>query len=536
MNVYLSNYVIFSPFELTSHPRLKPIIYVISALVTGILLYQCYQYLNGESIFNRFWRVANDVDIEDSDDFIDIQSLNQTVEITFQDLIENSDEFALHTPFPTQDNLIKNFAITQQLRDEVVEHAKNVRPVMSSRVWSFIPKILNYKKDFGSCVEQELYEKMTPTQFVNRMLQKRPLMFCGAADSYLLREGVSGVGGFENIGTEEEEELELKEYQSYFEMSLAAFISLFVPTHFINDGSRHNLGVASPLGTYEPQGIYVGMVGARFEKPGLMEWAHMVITPDQNTAENGYGRDASLTNSKTIELRLWAELYQSQLGKHYAFPDYEEACLDDTGRYLLIQKNTYLDTYVYRERMKLIIESFLLEANERAKQQGKQAYLHVVGLGLGVWMLHSSQTDIAIDIYAELFRTHKLDHISDVDFSWFKGSQTCGGVSDQQIFDNCGHPIKIHFSHRNPADKLLDEDEGKLLIAQYAWDANAYPGNEYWSGMLTASGDPAAACCSTIPELQNPEINPHIRAESLIITEKIKSTSFFEKIKAWKLL
>lgn len=40
--------------------------------------------------------------------------------------------------------------------------------------------------------------------------------------------------------------------------------------------------------------------------------------------------------------------------------------------------------------------------------------------------------------------------------------------------------------------------------------ATANPCNEYWLGRLDASGDPVAACCSTIGELQNPEINPFL--------------------------
>ena len=49
----------------------------------------------------------------------------------------------------------------------------------------------------------------------------------------------------------------------------------------------------------------------------------------------------------------------------------------------------------------------------------------------------------------------------------------------------------------------------------FAWDGNSYIGNEYWEGMLTASGDPAAASCSFIPELLNPDINPKISGHNL---------------------
>merc|ERR1711964_7596 len=50
---------------------------------------------------------------------------------------------------------------------------------------------------------------------------------------------------------------------------------------------------------------------------------------------------------------------------------------------------------------------------------------------------------------------------------------------------------------------------GPLIVTNYAWDSNSYPGNEvYWGrDYFTSSGDPAAWCCSTVGRAGNPEIN-----------------------------
>merc|ERR1712071_465860 len=70
------------------------------------------------------------------------------------------------------------------------------------------------------------------------------------------------------------------------------------------------------------------------------------------------------------------------------------------------------------------------------------------------------------------------------------------------------HPrIRVVFSRRNPGEPVAGDE---LLVAMYAWDGNAFPGNEFWDGHLDNSGDPAAACCSAIAILQNPDLNHHL--------------------------
>jgi len=122
-------------------------------------------------------------------------------------------------------------------------------------------------------------------------------------------------------------------------------------------------------------------------------------------------------------------------------------------------------------------------------------------LGLGVWQICPQQAQWMIDVYKDILTVGNFEHIAVIDFSWFPDIPC-----EPEIKTNKGqHMIQIKFSKRDPAEKLDSSDY--LLVAMYAWDGNSYPGNEYWKGMLHASGDPAAACCSTISELQNPEIN-----------------------------
>jgi len=421
----------------------------------------------------------------------------------FATLIDKSEAFARRVTPPTQANRIAAIAGSDQEKQAIiVEQARTTYPILHAKVITLIDGFLQYKKNNGTAVEKTLYSTMDSTAFIDRLLTKRPLMFMGSDDRYWLRDGqMGGVGGFEAIGTDQEKApLLLQNYLSYDEMQISALIGMATPTYFINNGDRNNRGIPGPEGTYEQTGIYYGLVGARFEKRDKMESEHMLVTPD-HTKENGYGY------TDTGRFAAWTDLY----GRY--FPTFEYVGNSTSDRYINISNSArgkcYFDADVYKERMRLVIEPFLLDAQLRGQQQNKKVYVHVVGLGLGVWQVADEQTKLMLDVYASIIKEQKLDSIADINFSWFTKPDNSPFANDQVIQRN-GNTIKIHFSHRNPADKLTGQDEGKLLAACYAWDGNAYPGNEYWVGMLTASGDPAAACCSTIPELQNPEINDRV--------------------------
>jgi hypothetical protein len=314
------------------------------------------------------------------------------------------------------------------------------------------------------------------------------------------------------VGEDDEGMITIDEYMTYDEIAISSLIGVAVPTLFINSGGRNNMGY--PEDDHEEWGIYVALTGARFEKRDKMESLHMLVS-DYSTADNGYGEKA--TDSPRLKLlKIWAQFYNMKLPNNdFGFPSYTEVeeaynTNKDSGwasEFFQWKSNPYAPTVyinksLYKKRIAIILDPFLYEANDRALQCKKKAYVHAIGLGLGVWQICPQQAEWMVQVYHELLRERSFEHIAVIDFSWFPSEVQ---QQSQPIITKAGNSIEIRFSKRDPAEKLDNSDY--LLVAMYAWDGNSYPGNEYWRGMLHASGDPAAACCSTITELQNPEIN-----------------------------
>jgi hypothetical protein len=433
---------------------------------------------------------------------------------------------------------IAGFNIQKQIA--IAKHAESTYPIMHSKIKTLITDFLNYKKRYGTDIEKEFYNRnpMTVEDFIIRLLTKRPITFYDSSDKYMLQDGSKSRGkdlingGFRAIGTKSQlDPLILENYLSYDEMALSAFIGISSPTYFINKGDRENKSTPGENDTFELEGIYVGVVGPRHEAYGLMEAKYTIIRLDNNIINKQYGLNLAIYGLDPVlydeknPLTMWNKLFTTkEFPNGLTFPTFQEAqnaVTNGSNRFILIDNGqSFFDTFVYKERMRLVIELFLFEANERAQKKNTKAYVHVVGLGLGAWAitpmgtkLTDIETPLMLEVYAETIQNYNLSHISDINFSYFpalfnklKNPKIGTDITNGQELNG----IKIHFSKRNPADKLTGDDAGKLLVAMYPWDSNAYPGNEYWVGLIAATGDPAAAACSTIGELQNPEINNKI--------------------------
>lgn len=292
---------------------------------------------------------------------------------------------------------------------------------------------------------------------------------------------------WDRVGTKDErrnEYLKFAHYLTYDEIMLSSLLGVSSPSSFINDGDRYNKGIPGKKGDFEPRGIIIGLVAARFERRDHMDSAYIerpVSNPRQHPELHQIFRDFFAKVRGDVALDKGPQIKTVDLG---------------------------FDVEMYKARMRTTIDILLLEANTRARDANKKAYVHVVGLGLGVWQIHAEQATYYVEVFAEALnelRRFKIKHLGTLDFSWIQVPAT----TQKQVREAAAfHHADVIFSKRNPAGKLHGEKSQQLLVLSYAWDGNAFPGNEYWMGSLSASGDPAAASMSQISELHNPVINP----------------------------
>lgn len=427
-----------------------------------------------------------------------------------QELLQYSSDFPIQ--FPVQSVLCHALLKEQpDVSEEILEHHINsAYPVLHEAALTLYIDFLEYKKKFGTTQEKELYADMSVVDLVHRFLEKRAVTFCGRFDSYMLLSGEKGMSGWDEIGTKTETPpLVLQDCLSYDEIKLSAFLALSSYSVFLNTGSRRNCGIpSSSLETVRRHGVVVGIVGPRLSHGEIMDQHEIMVTKTQNVKKNGYGPTLQ-NNARHCWRQIWANFYGVP-----NLPTYNQVLksvqnMKAGERFVEVRTEMMFDNNMYAKRICIAAELLLLEAESRAAVENKQAYVHVVGFGLGVWMISGHQQKIFLDSFATcLKRLYPiLSHVSDVNFAWF-AENTCGGVGNGGRIGDDKHSIQILFSRRDPHSALVDaEDASKLLVVSYAWDGNSLPGNEFWINQLETSGDPANACSTQVSELQNPHVN-----------------------------
>ncbi|KAJ3210990.1 hypothetical protein HDU67_004835 [Dinochytrium kinnereticum] len=495
--------------------------------------------------------------------------------------LERSDRFFERHPAPVATNRLRTL-LKLPSSDHPLSPADASSMIRSSCtlahdavVRRLIPGFIAHKKRYGSKVEKSLYESITPRQLLKRLMTARPLAFYGRHDKTMLRSGITpkkASAQWHQVGTEKEgADIHLNQYLSYHEMQLSALIGASVPTRFINAGDRKNHGVMGLSGTFTESGIYVGLVGPRFNGAlTSMESEYLLVSKDFSTEANGFGKGGRAKNPAAADrLALLADLF---VGDGYSvgtmmpsspakpagtvhFPTFEEVAEfvvtnPGTEKYLELSSNTFLNVDAYKRRVAITAETLLLEANERAAAAFKDslssmgvkpietsddsttpivARVIVIGFGLGVWMKDARQISFFVKAFEDVIRGTPLPHVGEIVFSWIAGQDSLSGLPSGSIMCGAaGNDIRVEFSNGNPADLPQDmqlvlngRKVRRLLVASFAWDGNSYPGNEYWFGQKSGSGDSAAACCSLIGELMNPEVNPVV-VETLRVMERVQ--------------
>ncbi|XP_063905314.1 uncharacterized protein LOC135124284 [Zophobas morio] len=453
------------------------------------------------------------------------QETTQPPDITLPTLLSQSDSFP--RPFPIDSGRCKK--LKTSVDETILERNINsAYPILHENILHLFARFILHKRKNGNSIEKELYNNLDVLTFVDRLLTKRAATFMGKRDSWTLLNNKKGSKNWESIGTlDQKPPLVLKDCLSYEEIKLSAFLSVSSYTYFVNVGDRKNFAVFNEEREgIQDEGIIMGIIGPRMVKDEVMEYQELVITKRQNTKSNGYGKG----NSPNIH-SFFASFYEEDC-LEYKDALEKQKLPANSQRYTSLKNGDLLDNYVYYKRLIFSMDTLFVEANQRAVERNTTAYVHVVGIGLGVWKKSPCQNKLFMDSCGrriQLLGKH-LHSVSDICFAYIN-HDACLTFKHGDVVPIEGHPqggIKLHMYKRGPHSRLTGHDKDKLLVVSYAWDGNALPGNEFWNKKLGSSGDSAAASSTQIAELHNPFINPKVVASNLRVVVGGKVVGFGE--------
>ena len=102
-----------------------------------------------------------------------------------------------------------------------------------------------------------------------------------------------------------------------------------------------------------------------------MEWQEIILEEDLKKTDG---------NENDVIAKLFKDFYKSKI------------IVQGPEKFLDLQRNQRkFNASIYRERIAISAETYLLEANERGKFKNLKVHAVVVGLGLGVWQICSQQ-------------------------------------------------------------------------------------------------------------------------------------------------
>lgn len=315
--------------------------------------------------------------------------------ISLNNLIERSENFNQIINFPI--STIKCEELRQKVPEEILQrNIDSVYPVLHEYSLLLYARFLLFKRKYGSNKEKELYKNMKMEQFVDRLLKCRAVIFVGIFDAYKLADGSSSMlSDWSTVGTDKEHDLSILKCLSYDEIKMSALLSVSSYTHFINDGNRSNRGIyETDRSKIEEEGIIMGVIGPRCPKQGVMEQQEIIVSKEQNTKENGY------SSSKHSMPNLMLSFYEEPCSAYKKL----KKEFSNEQKYVKLPNNWYFNNDAYAKRLALSIDTILIEANDRAKLKNTFAYVHVVGIGLGVWKISPHQDEYFMKVFGDRLR------------------------------------------------------------------------------------------------------------------------------------